>query len=130
MTNPSSTSKTYGPQAANGGDQVASAIDGAAKSAHHAVEGALDSLSDKVEDLRSQATPVIDRISAQAGAAAKRGIDAVRDTSQQLRDSAARASESTVSYVKAEPVKAVLLAAATGALLMGLFSLVRRSRQS
>ena len=130
MAIPSSTTRTYGAQAANGGDQIASAFDGAAKSAQHTVDGALDSLSSKVDDIRSQATPMIDRLSAQAGAAAKRGIDAVRDTSQQLRDRAVRASDSTVAYVKDEPVKAVLLAAATGALLMGLVSLLRRSRQA
>jgi ElaB/YqjD/DUF883 family membrane-anchored ribosome-binding protein len=129
MITPSSTTKTYGPQTANG-DQVATAFDHAAKTAQHTVDNALDSLSNKVEDIRSQATPLIDRISAEATAAAKRGIDAVRDTSQQLRNQAARASDSTVAYVKQEPVKAVLFAAATGALLMSLVSLMRRPRQS
>jgi ElaB/YqjD/DUF883 family membrane-anchored ribosome-binding protein len=128
MTIPSSTTKTYGPQAANGGDQVATAFDHAAKATQHAIDGAFDSVTNKVDDIRNQATPLIDRISAQAGAAAKRGIDAVRDTSQHFRDNAVRASDSTVAYVKEEPVKAMLLAAATGALLMGLVSLMRRSR--
>ena len=130
MTTPTSTTRTYGSQAANGGDQVASAFDGAGKAAQHTVDNALDSLSNKVEDIRSQAMPLIDRVSGQASAAAKRSIDAVRDTSQQLRDKAVRASDSTVAYVKDEPVKAVLIAAATGALLMGLVSLMRRSRQA
>ena len=130
MTTPSSTTRTYGPQGTNGGDQVASAFDGAGTSAQHAVDNALDSLSNKVEDIRSQATPLIDRVSAQATAAAKRGVDALRDTSQQLRDKAVRASDSTVAYVRNEPVKAVLIAAATGALLMGIASLMRRTRQS
>lgn len=121
MTIPGST--TYGTPAANFGDQVA-------KSAQQTVDNTLDSLSSKVEDIRSQAAPLIDRISTQAGAAAKRSIDAVRDTSQQLRDQAVRASDSTVAYVKKEPVKAVLFAAATGAVLMGLVSLLRRSRQA
>ena len=130
MAIPSSTNRTYGAQAANTGDQIASAFDGAAKTAQNTVEGALDSISSKVDDIRSQAAPMIDSLSAQAGAAAKRGIDAVRDSSQQLRDRAVRANDATVAYVKEEPVKAVLLAAATGALLMGLVSLMRSSRQS
>jgi ElaB/YqjD/DUF883 family membrane-anchored ribosome-binding protein len=34
----------------------------------------------------------------------------------------------TVAYVKDEPVKAMLIAAATGAVLMGLISMMGRSR--
>jgi ElaB/YqjD/DUF883 family membrane-anchored ribosome-binding protein len=117
-------------QAANGGDQVAAALGHAAKSTQQTVDNTLDSLSGKLEDVRSQAAPAIDRISTQAGVAARRSIDAMRDTARQLRATAARASDSTVAYVKDEPVKAVLFAAATGAVLMGLVSLLRRSRQS
>ena len=45
-----------------------------------------------------------------------------------LREKAQMASEQTVAYVKDEPVKSMLIAAATGALLMGLVSLLGRSR--
>ena len=79
-------------------------------------------------DVRDQAAPLINRVSAQAEAAAKRGIDAVRDSSAQLREKAQKATDTTVAYVKDEPVKSMLIAAATGALLMGLVSLMGRSR--
>ena len=92
-----------------------------------AADSALDSLSSKVEDLRGQAAPLLNRVSSQAEAAARRGIEAVRDTSQQLREKALRASDSAVGYVKDEPIKAMLIAAATGALLMGLVALLSRS---
>ena len=64
----------------------------------------------------------------EAEAAARRGIEAVRDTSQQLREKALRASDSAVGYVRDEPIKAMLIAAATGALLMGIVALMSRSR--
>ena len=89
---------------------------------------ALDRLSDKVDDVRSQAAPMLNKVTSQAEAAARRGMDAVRDTSQQLRDKATQASDMTVAYVKDEPIKAMLIAAATGALLMGLISMIGRSR--
>jgi ElaB/YqjD/DUF883 family membrane-anchored ribosome-binding protein len=63
-----------------------------------------------------------------AGRGAARGMEAVRDTSQQLRERAQQAQDMTVAYVKDEPIKAMLIAAATGALLMGLISLLGRSR--
>src|SRR4029077_16685956 len=65
-------------------------------------------------------------VSSQAEAAARRGIEAVRDTSQQLREKALRASDSAVGYVKDEPIKAMLIAAATRALLMRLVALLSR----
>lgn len=52
-----------------------------------------------------------------------RGMESVRHTSQQLRDDARRAGDNTVTYIKQEPVKSVLLAAATGAALMALVNL-------
>lgn len=130
MTTTTSTTKSYGASSANGGDQLAGAIDQAARSGQHTIDQALDSLSNKVEEATSQVAPLLDRLSAQAGAATKRAIDAVRESSRQVRHEATRVGDTTVAYVRDEPVKAVLLAAATGALLMGLIGLVRRSRQS
>ena len=54
-------------------------------------------------------------------------MDAVRDTSQQVRERAVRVSDGTVGYIRDEPVKSVLIAAATGAVLMALVGLMGRS---
>jgi len=128
MNMPSSTTKQFGQQATNVSDQGANLGDNAARSAQRAVDDAASSLSNTVEDLRSQAAPLINRVSSQAEAVARRGMDAVRDGSQQLREKALRASDTTVAYVKDEPVKSMLIAAATGAALMGLITLMGRSR--
>jgi ElaB/YqjD/DUF883 family membrane-anchored ribosome-binding protein len=64
----------------------------------------------------------------QAIALARRGVDAVRGSSQQLRERARRASDSTVGYIKDEPVKSVLIAAVAGATLCALASLLMRPR--
>ena len=128
MDMPTSSNKSFGQQATNVGDDMTAATDRAAGTAQRAVDSAADTLSSKIEDVRNQAGPLINRVSAQAEAAAKRGIDAVRDSSQQLRDKAVKATDSTVAYVKDEPVKSMLIAAATGALLMGVISLMGRSR--
>ena len=45
----------------------------------------------------------------------------------QLRDQAVRASDKTVGYIKDEPMKAMLIAAAAGAALMALVALLGRS---
>jgi ElaB/YqjD/DUF883 family membrane-anchored ribosome-binding protein len=128
MNMPSSTTKPFGQTATNVADQTAGAADNAIRSTQRTADEAFDALSNKVDDLRSQAAPLVNRVSAKAEDAAKRGLEVMRDSSQQLREKAQQASEQTVAYVKDEPVKAMLIAAATGALLMGLVSLLGRSR--
>ena len=59
---------------------------------------------------------------------AHRGMDSVREKSHQLRVKADLASENTVNFIRQEPVKSVLIAAATGAALVALVKLVSRSR--
>lgn len=110
-------------------DQAAASADHAIKSTQRIANEALDSLSGSVQDIRGQAAPMLDRTSDKISALAQRGVEAVRDSSQQLRDKALRAGDSAVGYVKDEPVKAMLIAAATGAALMALLGLMVRSRR-
>lgn len=79
------------------------------------------------QDLQQQISPLLARAGEQASAMAQRGVDAVRDRSLQVREQALRASDNTLNYIKDEPVKAVLIAAAAGAVLMALIGLLRRS---
>lgn len=91
-------------------------------------DNAFDTLATAVREMKHDAVPVLERATARAGDMAQRGIEAVRGGSRQLRDTALDASDRTVAYIKEEPVKAMLIAAATGAALMALLSLVSRSR--
>ena len=122
------STKPLAQQGQDAVDQAAGTAQSAIRSTQRSADSALDSLSSKVDEVRSQAAPMLSKVSSQAEAAARRGIDAVRDTSQQLRDRAVQASDMTVAYVKDEPMKALLIAAATGALLMGLITMLARSR--
>jgi ElaB/YqjD/DUF883 family membrane-anchored ribosome-binding protein len=115
-------------EASNGlADQAAASADHAIKSTQRVANEALDGLAGSVQDLRHQAAPLLNRVSEQASAMAHRGVDAVRDSSAQLREKALHASDTTVSYIKDEPIKAMLIAAATGAALMAMLSLMTRS---
>ncbi len=109
-------------------DRAAQSADSAIKSTQSVANDAFDSLSGTVKDIRDQAAPMVNRAAEQASALAHRGADAVRESSRQLRERAAQASDTTVSYIKDEPVKSILIAAATGAALMGLVSMMGRSR--
>lgn len=108
-------------------DQAAKSADQAIRSTQRVANEALDGLAGSVKDLRQQAAPLLNRVGEQAGAMAQRGVDAVRDGSAQLREKALQAQDTTVSYIKDEPVKAMLIAAAAGAALMAMLSLMTRS---
>lgn len=128
--NPSLGTKPLAEGASNLADSAADGANSAIRSTQNVANAAFDRLSDTVDSVRDQAAPLISRLSTQAEVAARRGVEAVRDTSAQLRDKAQQASDTTVSYIKDEPVKAMLIAAATGAALMALISLIGRSRNN
>lgn len=76
-----------------------------------------------LEGTQNVASQAIDSV----GRAMDNSMDRMRATSQHVRDSAERASAGTVNYIRHDPVKSVLIAAATGAALMALASLLTRS---
>ena len=121
--------KTFEENATHLADQAAQSAENVIKSTQRAANGAFDGLTETVQDVKNEAVPLVSRLSGQAEQLAQRGVDAVRNGSQQLRETAAKASDSTLGYIKDEPVKAMLIAAATGAALMALVGLLSRSRE-
>jgi ElaB/YqjD/DUF883 family membrane-anchored ribosome-binding protein len=115
------------PSTTNAADAVTPAPEHALQPTQRVADQALDKLSSTAQDLRAQVPPLLERAGEQASALAQRGVDAVRDRSLQVREQALRASDSTLNYIKDEPVKAVLIAAAAGAALMALLGLLRKS---
>ena len=118
--------KSSTQSAANAPDATTPLVDQAMQSTQRVADQALDKLSSTAQDLRSQVSPLLERAGEKASALTQRGMDAVRDRSLQVRDHALRASDNTLNYIKDEPVKAVLIAAAAGAALTILLGLLRK----
>jgi ElaB/YqjD/DUF883 family membrane-anchored ribosome-binding protein len=55
-------------------------------------------------------------------------MDAMRQAAGDARDRSVRAMDSTRGYVRDEPLKSLLIAAAVGAVVIGLVELVRLRR--
>jgi len=108
-------------------DTASESIEHAVQSSQRVADQTLDKLSSTVRDIRQQASPLLERAGEHAGALARHGMDVVRDRSLQVRDRALRATDGTVNYIKDEPLKAVLIAAAAGAIVVALFGLLRKS---
>jgi len=121
------TSDTAGLNAPNLVDKAADAASSAIRSTQGVANENLDRLADNVEGARDQLKAAVDRLSKQVEALTRLGIDTVRDSSAQLREKAGVLSDATAGHIRDEPLKAVLIAAATGAALMALAVLLSRS---
>lgn len=73
--------------------------------------GTVDNLTEKAQGMTDKAAD------AQAQATLSRGFDAVGDIADRARDMATNATDSIVSYTKKNPVKALAIAAVSGAFL-------------
>lgn len=104
----------------NVADQATQSADAAIAATQRVVSNALDGLAGSAHELNHGAAPLLQRVGDQAATLAQRGLDSVLDGSRRVRDRALDTTEHTVDYIRAEPVKAVLIAAATGAALMAV----------
>ena len=115
------------------GDGASAIVESAAGSADQAIRGSqrmanqtLDKLAAQVESARSRAGPALDGLAQDASQLAQRSTEAIRLRALQLRERAVQARESTLGYIHEEPLKAVIIAAAAGATLMLVASLLAR----
>ena len=99
------------------------AVDSTRRVTNHAFDG----LADSVQGVRQDVAPMLERAAGEVGAMAQRGRDVLRSGTHQLQDQARRVSHRTVDYVRDEPMKSILIAAATGAALMALVGMLSRS---
>lgn len=98
-------------------------IDRAAQRSDAAIQAGADAAHQALNGLSQSAR----QLQADAGHLSQRGLDALRESSRHVRERAQLAGERTVGYIQEEPVKAMLMAAATGAALMALVGLMSRS---
>lgn len=102
-------------------DQTTGSADAAMAATQRIVHSTLDGLAGSAHALNQQVvTPLLERAGDQAAALTQRTLDSVRDGSRRVQEQALRTSERTLDYIRAEPVKAVLMATALGAALMAL----------
>jgi ElaB/YqjD/DUF883 family membrane-anchored ribosome-binding protein len=105
-------------------DKATNKVQGGIQDAKRTVNRTADQLSRKVDELGSESKPWIKKAVQQTNAFAQ----SVGDATQRIRDSASQASDSVTEYVKENPLKAVLIALASGAVIATIFRISSRSR--
>lgn len=87
-------------------------------------------LADAVQEGSERITPALAQAAEEAEGLVRRSADALREHAAALRERAADASDRTAGYIRDEPLKSVLIAAAAGAALMAIANLAVRARES
>jgi ElaB/YqjD/DUF883 family membrane-anchored ribosome-binding protein len=105
-------------------NRAAAALKAAERDAHAAIDSAVDGLASAY----GVAKPLLSRVSERALGYASDGYDAARERAAALKDRSQQAVESTRGYVKDEPIKSLLIAAAVGAAVIALVEVVRIRR--
>jgi ElaB/YqjD/DUF883 family membrane-anchored ribosome-binding protein len=105
-------------------NRAAASLRAAERDAQAAIGSAVDGLQSAYGD----AKPLLSRWSERARDVASDGYDAARERAAALRDRGQQAVDSTRGYVKEEPIKSLLIAAAVGAAVIALVEVVRVRR--
>lgn len=116
--------KTGQALANNAADKAQSGL----RSAKDTAIDAGELLSSKLEDARREAGTLISRSSERVQSASKQGLDAIAEMAGQARDVASDATDSIVAYTKKNPVAALAIAAASGAVLYAMIKALRSWR--
>ena len=115
-------------------DQVTAFSEDAARSAEEAIKStqraadeALESLARTMENIRHQTAPWLKQANNEVGSLAHRGLASVQETGKLVQDRAQKARQGAEEYISNEPLKALLIAAASGAALVDVFEELART---
>jgi len=108
-------------------DDALQSAQGAVESTRAYANDALDKAGEKVRDLRGNVDPLVEQISAKVQQLASRGLEYAYDARSRAQNQLNRYGDATGRYVSEQPVKSVLIAAATGAAIAAAILIATRT---
>lgn len=111
-------------------DQAADKVDQSVNSAKRVATDTLDQLQEGIARVRDSIPNTMSRTASQVEDLARRSVERARELKGDVSDRVERATDQTIGYIKDEPVKSVLIAAAAGAVLALVVGSLARSNQS
>jgi ElaB/YqjD/DUF883 family membrane-anchored ribosome-binding protein len=112
----------------DGIDHLYSSVDRCVQDAKQLAVDAKQTLSQQVGDMRAETTNAISHAAQGAQDMVHRGVDSARDAVSHARDGVAELRDQTARRVQADPIKAILIAAAAGAATALLLQWVAHAR--
>ena len=108
-------------------DRTADRAEQSLRTTRRAAQDSLDSMQQGVARTRENVTQAVNSAADRVESATRQGIERAREMSETMRDQMTRASDQTAEYIREEPMKAVLIAAAAGALVALLVNAMSRN---
>ena len=124
MSNDPSPLKYMGTQSQETMNMAAAMAPEAVLAREHEADQAFAALADQAVEVGRDGSTVASKVGDAASWAMEKAKDTLQSAADQVRD---RAKAAVASQVRQDPVRAVLIAAAVGAVLMGLLSSMARS---
>ena len=109
-------------------DKAADKIQSGIRGAKQTAESTASNLSERVESVRSNVGPTLGSAADRANRLVSRGVNAVSGATQRARDTFTDTQDSVVAYTQENPVKALMIAAAAGAVLVTLLRVLSPAR--
>lgn len=126
--NENDPSNPMSKQVGDAANQTADKVQASIASTQQTADRIADSAASKVNDARAQVAPALTKVTNVVGDGMAKAKSTMNDVSSQVKQRAQQASDAATGYARDEPVKAMLIAAATGAVLMALLKMMVSSR--
>ncbi|HEX5737120.1 MAG TPA: hypothetical protein VFY22_01310 [Hydrogenophaga sp.] len=97
-----------------------------AEGARRLAQQGVSRVADGVNEVRAQTGTAFKHLAHDTEQLAQHSKEALREGVDHLRERSLRTRDSAATYIQHEPMKSVLIAAAVGATLMGLLTLLNR----
>jgi ElaB/YqjD/DUF883 family membrane-anchored ribosome-binding protein len=110
----------FASDASVGADKLAGKLHNGINETYRDAKGAGSKLADKADDISGQLADNADAVVDEAKGRLKDGIRSVKDAAKQARDTVGDSADSVIAYTRENPVKALLIAAVSGAFLWTL----------
>jgi ElaB/YqjD/DUF883 family membrane-anchored ribosome-binding protein len=128
-SNTDSLFPTSTPVYGDAAERLTNRDDDAFRSGERVVATTAQSVRSGLDEPSERVPAPVSRVAAQAEDLTRRAIERARQRGGLARDRASQVSDATVERIRADPVKAVMLAAAAGAVTAWLVQWLSRSRR-
>jgi ElaB/YqjD/DUF883 family membrane-anchored ribosome-binding protein len=121
-------SKNFGKQGQDLVDKTADKVQNGIRTAQDAANRGADKLSEGVDSVRRNTGRTLENTADKARSAANQAMDSLDGASKTMRATIADVGDSVLTYTQDNPVKAILISAAVGAIIATAVTTLSRAR--
>ena len=121
-------SNNFGKQGQDLADKTADKVQSGIRTAQGIANRGADKLSEGVDSVRRNTGPALEKATDRAQSGAKQAMDSLTSASKQVRATVADVGDTVVTYTQGNPIKALLISAAVGAIIATAVTTLSRSQ--